>query len=128
VTDSVLGALQHLREVLEDEESLGAALAHIAESATSSVPGCDAASIAISLEGRPMTAATTARIALELDMTQHDSHGGPRVSSLRLVAPPASTSPSARTGSRTSPELRNYEESEVFSRYLRCGVTTSSAH
>jgi GAF domain-containing protein len=86
MTDAVLSALQQLAEVIQDEESLGAALASIAESATSSVPGCDAASIAISLEGRPITAATTARIALELDVTQYDCHDGPCLSSFRSMS------------------------------------------
>ena len=70
MTADVVSALQQLAEVIQGEESLGTALANIAEAATSSVPGCDTASIGISLEGRPITAATTARIALELDLTQ----------------------------------------------------------
>ncbi len=86
MTEAVRSALQQLADVIQDEESLGAALASIAESATSSVPGCDAASIAISLEGRPITAATTARIALELDVTQYDCHDGPCLSSFRSMS------------------------------------------
>jgi hypothetical protein len=86
VTETVLSALQQLAEVIQDEQSLGAALASIAETATSSVPGCDVASIAISLEGRPVTAATTARIALELDVTQYDCHDGPCLSSFRSMS------------------------------------------
>jgi GAF domain-containing protein len=86
VTETVASALEQLAEVIQNEDSLGAALASIAETATSSVPGCDAASIAISLEGRPITAAVTARIALELDMTQYDTHDGPCLSSFRSMS------------------------------------------
>ena len=85
MTENVLSALQQLAEVIQNETSLGAALANIAETATSSVPGCDAASIAISLEGRPVTTATTARVALEMDVTQYDSHDGPCLSSFRSM-------------------------------------------
>jgi hypothetical protein len=86
VTEDVVSALQQLAEVIQDEESLGAALASIAEATTTSVPRCDAASIAISLEGRPVTAAMTARIALELDLTQYDTHDGPCLSSFRSMS------------------------------------------
>jgi ANTAR domain/GAF domain len=86
VTETVASALHQLADVIQNEESLGAALASIAEAATSSVPGCDAASIAISLEGRPITAAMTARIALELDMMQYDTHDGPCLSSFRSMS------------------------------------------
>jgi GAF domain-containing protein len=73
----LVGALQQLAEVLQTQQTLGGALAGLAETATTSVPGCDAASIAISIEGRPATAAMTARIALELDMVQYDTNEGP---------------------------------------------------
>ena len=86
MTDSVINALQRLAEVIQNEDSLGAALASIAEAATTSIPGCDAASIALSLEGRPMTAATSARIALELDLAQYDAHDGPCLSALRSMS------------------------------------------
>jgi hypothetical protein len=75
--DDVIGALQDLAEVLQTQQTLGGALAGIAEAATRSVPGCDAATIAISVEGRPATAAITARVALELDMVQYDTQDGP---------------------------------------------------
>src|SRR5215204_6209709 len=75
--DEVVDALQELAEVLQTQQTLGGALAGIAETATTSVPGCDAATIAISVEGRPATAAITARVALELDMVQYDTQDGP---------------------------------------------------
>jgi len=86
VNEDVVNALRELAQVIQDEESLGAALASIAEAATSSVPGCDASSIALSLEGRPITAAISARIALELDMTQYDLHDGPCLTSFRSMS------------------------------------------
>ena len=85
-TDDVVSALQQLAEVLQTQQTLGGALAGIAEAATISVPGCDAATIAISIEGRPATAAMTARIALELDMVQYDTDDGPCLTSFRTVS------------------------------------------
>lgn len=84
--DDVTGALQQLAEVLQTQETLGGALAGIAEAATRSVPGCDAATIAISIEGRPATAAMTARAALELDMVQYDTNDGPCLTSFATAS------------------------------------------
>src|SRR4051794_14380159 len=83
--DEVVNALQQLAEVLLAERTLGAALARIAETATVSVPGCDAASIAISIEGRPATAAMTARVGLELDLVQYETDDGPCLTSFRTA-------------------------------------------
>src|SRR4051812_6844343 len=82
--DDVEYNLQRLAEVLQSERTLGTALAVIAEAATVSVPGCDSASIALSIDGRPATAAITARMALELDMVQYDSDG-PCVTTFRSM-------------------------------------------
>ena len=76
-SEALVNVLQQLAEVLQAQRTLGAALAGIAEAATVSVPGCDAASISISIAGRPATAAVTARVALELDMVQYDTQDGP---------------------------------------------------
>jgi GAF domain-containing protein len=84
--DDVVNALEQLAEVLLTQRTLGAALARIAEAATASVPGCDAATIAISIEGRPATAAMTARVGLELDMVQYDTHDGPCLTSFRTAS------------------------------------------
>jgi GAF domain-containing protein len=77
--------LQQLAEVLQRQRTLGAALASIAEASTVSVPGCDAASISISIAGRPATAAVTARVALELDMVQYDTADGPCLASFQSM-------------------------------------------
>src|SRR5205823_5599839 len=55
------------------------------EVATVSVPRCDAASVALSINGRPATATATARIALELDLVQYDLHDGPCLTSFRTM-------------------------------------------
>ena len=81
-----MGSLQALADVLQSQRTLGAALASIAEAATVSVPGCDAASIAISIEGRPATATASARVALELDMVQYDVGDGPCLTSFRTTS------------------------------------------
>jgi GAF domain-containing protein len=83
--EEVVSALQRLADVLQTQRTLGAALAGIAEAAVTSVPGCDAASVALSIEGRPATAATTARVALELDLVQYDSDDGPCLRSFRQM-------------------------------------------
>jgi GAF domain-containing protein len=83
--DEVYEAVQRLAEVIQDHGTLGSALASIAETATTSVPGCDGATIAISMEGRPVTAAMTSRVALELDLAQYDSDDGPCLDSFRSM-------------------------------------------
>jgi len=84
--DDLVDTLQRLADVLHAERTLGVALASIAEAATASVPGCDAATIAISLAGRPATAAMTATVALELDMVQYDHNDGPCLTSFRTAS------------------------------------------
>jgi GAF domain-containing protein len=83
--DDLLSALGELAEVLLTQRTLGGALANIAEVATASVPRCDAASVALSINGRPATAAASARIALELDLVQYDLHDGPCLTSFRTM-------------------------------------------
>jgi hypothetical protein len=63
MAEDLVNAIQQLAEVVQDEKSLGTALARIAEAATVSVPNCDVASIALSIEGRPVTAAMSASFA-----------------------------------------------------------------
>lgn len=82
----LIAALERLAEVLQDKGTLGAALANIAQAATQSVPRCHAATIAISIEGRPVTAAMTARVALELDLVQYDTHDGPCLTTFRTMS------------------------------------------
>ena len=86
MTHDLIDALHQLAEVLQRQETLGAALATIAEAATGSVPRCDAGTVALSIEGRPITAAMTARFALELDLVQYDTHDGPCLTSLRTMS------------------------------------------
>src|SRR5687768_4172184 len=81
--DDLVAILERLAEVLHAERTLGQALANIAGAATTSVPGCDAATIAISIGGRPATAAITGIVALELDLVQYDHDDGPCLTSFR---------------------------------------------
>ena len=83
--DDVVTALEQLAAVLQSQRTLGAAIAGIAEAAVVSVPGCDAASVALSVEGRSATAAATARVALELDLAQYDSDDGPCLTAFRTI-------------------------------------------
>jgi predicted transcriptional regulator len=85
-SENLDNTLQQLAEVLQGQRTLGGALAGIAEAATVSVPGCDAATIAISIHGRPATAAMTARVALELDMVQYDTDDGPCLTAFRTMS------------------------------------------
>src|SRR4051794_28044394 len=84
-SDELVGTLQEMAEVLQNHRTLGAVLASIAEAATISVPRCAAASVAISVSGRPSTAAVTARVALELDLVQYDTDDGPCLRSFRTM-------------------------------------------
>lgn len=84
-SDDLLSTLSRLADVLQTQSTLGGALANIAEVATASVPRCDAASVALSLDGRPTTAAATARVALELDLVQYDLHDGPCLTAFRTM-------------------------------------------
>ena len=85
MSEAIVNTLQRLAEVVQNQHTLGAALASIAETATVSIPGCEAASIAISIEGRPATAAITGRVALELDMVQYDLDDGPCLTCFRTT-------------------------------------------
>src|SRR4051795_7681934 len=85
MSDDLVNTLQQLADVLQTQRTLGVALATIAEAATHSVPGCDAATIAISIGGRPATAAMTGTIALELDLVQYDTDDGPCLTSFRTM-------------------------------------------
>ncbi len=82
----LVDTLQELAEVLQTQQTLGAVLARIGEAATVSIPACDASSVAISIEGRPSTAAITARVALELDLVQYDSDDGPCLRCFRTMS------------------------------------------
>jgi GAF domain-containing protein len=84
--DDLVNGLQQLTEVLQTERTLGATMAGLAEAATVSVPGCDAATIAISIGGRPATAAMTGTVALELDLVQYDNDDGPCLTSFRTAS------------------------------------------
>src|SRR3954471_24176888 len=83
MSEDLMNTLRQLAEVLQTQRTLGVALASIAEAATVSVPGCDAATIAISIGGRPATAAMSGIVALELDMVQYDTGDGPCLTSFR---------------------------------------------
>ncbi|MCU1372224.1 MAG: hypothetical protein JWO77_3418 [Ilumatobacteraceae bacterium] len=84
-SEQLVNTLEQLADVLQTQRTLGAALSAIAEAATVSIAGCDAASVALSIEGRPSTAAVTARMALELDLVQYDLHDGPCLTAFRTM-------------------------------------------
>jgi GAF domain-containing protein len=86
MSDDLVNGLQQLADVLQTQHTLGGALASIAEAATVSVPGCDAGTIAISIGGRPATAAMTGTVALELDMVQYDNDDGPCLTTFRTAS------------------------------------------
>jgi hypothetical protein len=86
MSDDLVNTLQQLADVLQTQRTLGATLARIAEAATRSVPGCDSATIAISIGGRPATAAITGTVALELDVVQYDNDDGPCLTAFRTAS------------------------------------------
>jgi len=84
-SENLVPILTNLAEVLQTQRTLGGVLANIAEVATASVPRCDAGSVALSINGRPATAAATARVSLELDLVQYDLHDGPCLTTFRTM-------------------------------------------
>jgi GAF domain-containing protein len=86
MSDDLVNTLEQLADVLHTQRTLGVTLARIAEATTVSVPGCDAATIAISIGGRPATAAMTGTVALELDLVQYDHDDGPCLTSFRTAS------------------------------------------
>ncbi|MCU1398599.1 MAG: histidine kinase [Acidimicrobiales bacterium] len=86
MSERLVTTLLQLAQVLQTERTLGVALANIVEAATHSVPGCDAGTIAISIGGRPATAAMTGTVALELDLVQYDNDDGPCLTSFRSAS------------------------------------------
>src|SRR3954453_3809062 len=86
MSEELVDTLQRLADVLQTQRTLGLALASIAEAATVSVPGCDAATIAISIGGRPATAAMSGTVALGLDLGQYDNDDGPCLTSFRTAS------------------------------------------
>ena len=86
MSDDLVNTLQQLTEVLQTPADTRGDAGRIAEAATVSVPGCDAATIAISVAGRPATAAMTATVALELDLVQYDHDDGPCLTSFRTAS------------------------------------------
>jgi GAF domain-containing protein len=86
MSDHLVDTLQRLADVMQTQRTLGVAVANIAEAATRSVPGCDAATIALSIGGRPATAAMTGTVALELDLVQYDADDGPCLTSFRTTS------------------------------------------
>lgn len=82
--EELTSALEQLASVLLSQHTLGAALAGVAEAAVLTVPGCDGASVALSVQGRPATTAATGRVALELDLVQYDTDG-PCIQAFRTI-------------------------------------------
>jgi GAF domain-containing protein len=85
MSEHLVQTLQELADVLQTQRTLGVALANILEAATESVPGCDLGTVALSIGGRPATAAMTGTIALELDLVQYDSDDGPCLTSFHTA-------------------------------------------
>jgi GAF domain-containing protein len=82
VSDRLVRSIAELTDLLQRDQTLGTNVARLAEVAVTSVPGCDAASVALSVEGSAATAAISARVALELDLVQYDAGEGPCLSSM----------------------------------------------
>ena len=83
----LIEALTALGRLLLTDGALNGDLGRIVAVAERTVPGCDGASIALSLEGRPRTEAATDRIVLELDLAQYEAGEGPCLLALREARP-----------------------------------------
>ena len=75
--------LQELAQRLLTEQSLGGDLERLIRFTCTAIPACDAASIALLIDGQPSTVAVTEHVALELDIAQYDNDEGPCLDALQ---------------------------------------------
>jgi GAF domain-containing protein len=75
--DEVTGAVEHLSQVLDQEEELPVILHRLCEQVVRAVPGSDMASVTLLVDGRPETAATTGDQARAVDDAQYRAGEGP---------------------------------------------------
>lgn len=87
MSNDLVEAITALSRVLLTDQSLKGDLRRIVAVAERSVPGCDGASVALSIEGRPRTEAVTSKVVLELDLAQYEAGDGPCLVALREVRP-----------------------------------------
>ncbi len=87
MSNELVEAITALSRVLLTDQTLGGDLRRIVAVAERTVPGCDGASIALTIEGRPRTEAATDRVVLELDLAQYEADEGPCLLALREARP-----------------------------------------
>jgi len=87
MSNDLVAAISALSRVLLTDQSLNGDLLRIAAAAEWTVPGCDGASIALSIDGHPRTDAATDKVVLELDLAQYEAGDGPCLLALREARP-----------------------------------------
>jgi len=87
VPNDLVEAITALSRILLTDRTLKGDLERIVAVAERSVPGCNGASIALALTGRPRTEAVSNRIVLELELAQYEAGDGPCLLALREGRP-----------------------------------------
>jgi GAF domain-containing protein len=82
-TLELAAALAELSGLLLDSEPLSATLQRVAELARTAVPGCTAAGVTLLQGDRPLTAAATDELTLEVDTRQYAADEGPCLDAAR---------------------------------------------
>jgi GAF domain-containing protein len=69
--------LARVNKLLRTQRTLPAKLETVVEIVRRTVPNCDAAGVALLIEGTPTSAAVSSRLAVEIDLVQYDTGQGP---------------------------------------------------
>jgi GAF domain-containing protein len=80
--ESSIEKLAKVTKLVRTQRTLPAKLETVVALALETVPNCDAAGIALLIQGEPTSAAVSDRLALEIDLVQYDTGQGPCLSAM----------------------------------------------
>lgn len=81
-SEPVRSRIETVNRVLRTQRTLPAKLEALAEMLVRTIEACDSVSIALVIEGRITTAASSSQLAVEADLVQYDNHEGPCLASV----------------------------------------------
>src|SRR5688572_1900178 len=82
LSEPIRSRIEMVNRVLQTQRTLPAKLEAVAEVLARVIDGCDSVSIALVVEGRITTAASSSQLAVEADLVQYDNHEGPCLASV----------------------------------------------
>jgi GAF domain-containing protein len=82
MSEPVRSRIETVNRVLKTQRTLPAKLEALAEMLERTIERCDSVSIALVIEGRISTAASSSQLAVEADLVQYDHHEGPCLTSV----------------------------------------------